>query len=311
MNRGALFLLLTILGWGLGWPANKVILESMSPYWFAALRSGIAALALLLFMLPRGQLALPPRSDLPVVFGIALLHMVGFAVFAAIGLGMVQVGRSMVLAYTSPLWVIPGAALVLGERLTPRRVIGMLLGLAGLAVLFNPLAFDWHDRNSVLGHASLLAAALCWSMSILHIRAHKWRSTPFQLVPWEMFVATVVLAGIALASGTWVAIAWTPKLALLLFFTSTFGTVLPYWAVASAGRSMPASSVSLGLLATPIVGIIAATLALGEAPDVVVWTAMALVTGGVLIGTRNPEKAQASPASPPASRSGTPPPPTP
>jgi drug/metabolite transporter (DMT)-like permease len=283
----------------------------MSPYWFAALRSGIAALALLLFMLPRGRLALPPRSDLPVVFGIALFHMVGFAVFAAIGLGMVQVGRSMVLAYTSPLWVIPGAALVLGERLTPRRVIGMLLGLAGLAVLFNPLAFDWSNRNAVLGHAALLAAALCWSMSILQIRAHKWHSTPFLLVPWEMFVATVVLAGIALASGTWVAIAWTPKLALLLFFTSTFGTVLPYWAVASAGRRMPASSVSLGLLATPIVGIIAATLALGEAPDAVVWTAMAMVTAGVLIGTRNPEKAPANPASPPASRPGTPPPPTP
>ena len=295
MNPGAAFLLLTVLGWGLGWPLNKVILESMSPYWFAALRSGLAALFLVLWMLPRRQLVLPPRSDLPVVFGIALLHMVGFAVFAAIGLAMVQVGRSMVLAYTSPLWVIPGAALFLGERFTARRMIGMLLGLAGLAVLFNPMAFDWGDRNAVLGHASLLAAALCWSMSILHIRAHKWASTPFQLVPWETFVATAVLIGIALVSGTWVAIAWTPKLALLLFLTSTFGTVLPYWAVASAGRSMPASSVSLGLLATPIVGIVAATLALGEALDAVVWVAMALVTGGVLIGTRS---AQAAPVNP-------------
>ena len=114
-------------------------------------------------------------------------------------------------------------------------------------------------------------------------------------MPWETFVATAVLIGIALVSGTWVAIAWTPKLALLLFLTSTFGTVLPYWAVASAGRSMPASSVSLGLLATPIVGIVAATLALGEALDAVVWVAMALVTGGVLIGTRS---AQAAPVNP-------------
>ncbi|MFM9981061.1 MAG: DMT family transporter, partial [Burkholderiales bacterium] len=152
MNPGAMFLLFTVLGWGLGWPLNKVILESMSPFWFAALRSGLAALVLVLLMLPRRQLVLPPRSDLPVVFGIALLHMVGFAVFAAMGLAMVQVGRSMVLAYTSPLWVIPGAALFLGERFTARRVIGMLLGLAGLAVLFNPMAFDWGDRKAVLGH---------------------------------------------------------------------------------------------------------------------------------------------------------------
>ena len=154
------------------------------------------------------------------------------------------------------------------------------------------------------------ANLISWSMSILHIRAHKWASTPFQLVPWEMFVATLVLAGIALASGTWVAIAWTPKLALLIFFTSTFGTVLPYWAVASAGRRMPASSVSLGLLATPIVGIIAATVALGEAPDAVVWTAMALVTGGVLIGTRGPQTAPVSPSSPVPLPPAAPPPPS-
>ena len=61
MNPGAMFLLLTVLGWGLGWPLNKVILESMSPYWFAALRSGLAALVLVLLMLPRRQLVLPPR----------------------------------------------------------------------------------------------------------------------------------------------------------------------------------------------------------------------------------------------------------
>ncbi len=286
-NPSIAFLLLAVFGWGLNWPVNKVILESMSPYWLVALRSAIAALTLLLIALPGRRLVVPPRADLPVLLSITLLHMVGFAVFATIGLGLVPVGRSVVLAYTSPLWVIPAAALFLGERLSLRRLLGLTLGLLGLGVLFNPFAFVWSDRSSLLGHACLLLAALCWAMSILHVRAHAWRSTPFQLLPWTTLLATVILFGIALASSSWVQIDWTPQLLLLLFLTSTFGTVLPYWAVASAGRRLSAGAVSLGLLGAPIVGVLAATFALGEAPDAVVWIALACVIGGVLIGTRN------------------------
>jgi drug/metabolite transporter (DMT)-like permease len=83
-----------------------------------------------------------------------------------------------------------------------------------------------------------------------------------------------------------VGIDWTPKLAILLFISSTFGTVLPYWGVASAGRRLSAGAVALGLLATPVLGILSATFALGEAPDAVTWAAVALVIGGVLVGTR-------------------------
>ena len=109
------------------------------------------------------------------------------------------------------------------------------------------------------------------------MRGHKWRSTPFQLVPWETFLATAILFAIALASGPWPAIDWNMKLLVLLFAASTLGTVLPYWAVASAGRNLSAGAVSLGLLGAPIIGIIAATLALGEAPDATVWLAVASI----------------------------------
>ena len=121
-SKGAALLLLVVFGWGLTWPINKALLESLSPFWLAALRSAVAAISLLLVTLPRGRLVIPPRSDLPVLLSITLLHMVGFAVLANIGLQLVPVGRSVVLAYTTPLWVMPGAAIFLGERLTARRM---------------------------------------------------------------------------------------------------------------------------------------------------------------------------------------------
>jgi drug/metabolite transporter (DMT)-like permease len=284
-RRGLLFLGVTVCGWGLTWPINKVILESMSPYWMSAFRAGIATVMLLAIALPRGRLVVPTRKDMPVVLSITLLHMVGFAVLAAIGLQLVPVGRSVVLAYTTPLWVMPGAALFLGERLTPRRVMGVVLGMIGLGFLFNPFAFDWSDRNAVLGHAALLVAALLWAASILHNRGHQWRATPFQLAPWEMMLATVLLLIIALLSDSWHAIAWDTQLVLLLIVSSTVGSALPFWTIAMAGRNLPALSVSMGLLVSPVIGILIAIVGLGEAPDAAVLVALALVIGGVVLGT--------------------------
>ncbi len=276
-------LLVAMLGWGLVWPANKFLLESLPPFWFAAVRSAIAAATIFLVTVPSGRLVVPPRADLPVLLNIALLHMTGFAVLAAIGLQLVPAGRSVVLAYTTPLWVMPAAALLLGERLTGRRVVGVVLGLLGLALLFNPFAFDWSDRRAVLGHAALLLAALCWALSIVHIRAHKWHSTPFQLVPWEIFLATLVLVAVALGSGERFSVEWNAPLIIVLLASSTLGLVVPYWAIASAGRGLSANTVSLGMLGAPLIGIAAAAIVLGEAVGLAVWIAVLCVIGGVAV----------------------------
>lgn len=280
------YLLLAVLGWGLTWPINKLILAEMSPYWLATIRSGLGAVLLVALALPGGRLALPTRADMPVLLSITLLHMVGFTLLVMIGLQLVPVGRSVVVAYTTPLWVMPAAALFLGERLTARRIAGVVLGLAGLAALFNPLAFDWSDRASLAGHGALLVASLLWAASMVHNRGHRWRSTPFQLVPWETLLATAVLLLAALLADAAFPVNWSLRLGLLMVATSVVGIVVPYWAIAVAGRDLPAITVALGMLATPIVAMVIAALWLGEAIEAVVWIAALCVMAGVLLGTR-------------------------
>ena len=199
-RQGLLALVIVIMAWGLTWPVNKVVLATLSPLWAVTLRSAIATLALFALTAWRGRIAWPPRQDLPVLLSITLLHMVGFNLLASWGLGLVPTGRTVVLAYTTPLWVTPGAALFLREPLTARRAVGVLIGLAGLVTLFNPLALDWSDRDVVLGNLAILAGALLWALSILHIRAHRWVSTPFALIPWETLLATALLLPIALST---------------------------------------------------------------------------------------------------------------
>jgi drug/metabolite transporter (DMT)-like permease len=281
---GVFYLLTVVVAWGLVWPVNKLLLLSFSPLWALSLRSAIATVALFAIAAILGRLTCPPRADLPILLSITLLHMVGFGVLATWGLQLVPTGRSVVLAYTTPLWVAPGAALLLGERLTPRRLVGVVVGLLGLGALFNPLAFDWTDRNAILGNGAVLLGALLWAASILHIRGHRWQSTPFDLVPWAMLLATALVTPLAFGTDDSPAPEWTPRLWALLLYAGIPGTAVAYWATAMASRALPAVTTSLGLLATPVLSVVVATLWLGEPVTLSLAAAIVLILGGVALG---------------------------
>ncbi len=287
LTRGAALALfaVVILCWGFNWTVTKLLVQTVSPLWMTATRSVIALVVLFVLTLATGDLRLPRRGDLPVVANIALLHMTGFAVLMGIGLQTVPAGRSIVLGFTTPLWVIPGAMLFLGERLTPARAAGVAMGLCGLALMFNPMAFDWSDKRALLGNGLLLLAAFCWAISIVHIRKHTWISTPYQLVFWEVLLATCVLLVLALAFEGVPHIAWDAQTVLLFGYGGIFGVALAYWAMAMVNRSLPAVTTSLGVLATPVVGVLSAVLILDEPLSLALLAAMALILGGIALGT--------------------------
>jgi drug/metabolite transporter (DMT)-like permease len=158
-------------------------------------------------------------------------------------------------------------------------------GLLGLLVLFNPLAFDWRNGRAVVGNAAILLAALLWAANIVHLRGHRWRGSAFDLMPWELSLATLIVAPVALAAGRLPAVAWDARLVALLLYSAILGSAVAYWAMAMAGRLLPAVTTSLGLLGTPLVSIVVATLWLRESVTPSLAVAGALILGGVALGT--------------------------
>ncbi|HSW04907.1 DMT family transporter [Aquabacterium sp.] len=284
--RHALLLLATVaLAWGINWPIGKALLQYLPPIWIVTLRSALGALALLVFCGLRGRLVWPRRADLPVILSVGLLHMAAFSVLASIGLQHVPAGRSVVLAYTTPLWVLPGAWLLLGEALTRRRLVGVGLGLAGLLLIFNPLSFDWQDQRAVLGNALVLLAALCWAASILVVRRHTWVTPPFELVFWQALLASALLLPLALHVEGVPRIAWHAELVAMLLYGALFGIALAHWALGIVSRALPATTTSLGLLGVPVCGTLCSALALGEPLGAPLLGALALILLGIGVGT--------------------------
>ena len=284
-GRALLLLAALVLIWGANWPIMKAGLALVTPLWFAVLRLALGALTLVLVLACMGRLRLPPRADLPVILSIGLLQMALFLGLVNLALQIVPAGRSAVLAYTTPLWVAPGAVLLLGERMTRGRVLGLVLGLGGLVVLFNPLDFPWADGQALLGNGLLLLAAFGWALSIIALRRHRWRAKPLDLVPWQMLVAILPLTlAAAIAEGP-PAIVWTRDFLLLLAYNGPLATGLCYVISMTLQLALPAVTVSLGFLAVPAFGVLAATLTLGEPLPPSLLAGMALILGGLLAVT--------------------------
>jgi len=166
-------------------------------------------------------------------------------------------------------------------------VTKLIVMLTGFAVMFNPSAFDWADHDAALGNVLLLLSALAWSVSILYTRAHHWLAPPFQLVFWQALLATVVLTILALILEGELHIRWSNPLVMWFAYSGVVGTALGFLAMTVVGRSVPATTTSLGILATPVVGIGSSAAFLGEQVDWLLLIAATMIIAGIAIGTFN------------------------
>jgi drug/metabolite transporter (DMT)-like permease len=242
----------------------KIGLAYIPPFAFGAARMALGALLLFGLNALRGELRLPARRDLSVVVSVGVFHMFLSMACTNLGLKMVGAGRAALLSYTTPLWVTPGAILWLGERPSPRKVMGMLVSLAGLALLFNPLAFAWDQPRVIIANGTLLAGALAWSLAILHVRGHRWESTPLQLAPWQMLLAAPLLFALSRLLEADQPIIASPVLIAVLSYNAVVATAFCFWASVTVTRILPATTTSLGFLGAPVVALLTSVLFLGE-----------------------------------------------
>ncbi len=276
-------LALVILIWGANWPIMKVGLQDIPPFLFAASRMVLGCVTLFAVAALAGELRVPDRADWPIVFWVALLQMAGFVTLISIALQIVPAGRSAILSYTTPLWVVPLAVLFLGERVGRLKLLGLLCGLAGVAVLFNPLAVDWGDGRVLLGNGLLMLAALAWAVNIVQVRGHRWRGTPLSLAPWQTLIASLVLVPLAAVLDWGKPIDWSWELAGIVFYNGPIATAFCFWAMVTVNRALPAVTLSLGTLGTPAVGLILSAWWLGEALTTTILAGLGFIAAGLAL----------------------------
>ena len=282
-HRHQLLLALLILSWAISWPLIKIGVATVPPIWYACFRYAIAAGCLFPLVAARHEAALPSRADWPLVAVSGVLQMAAYSALAALALTVLPPGRASVLAFSTPIWVVPLAAWWLRERASRAALFGTGLGLLGVLAIAAP-AFHAESREQLFAYALLLGAAVSWAVSIVAVRAHRFTATPLALAPWQMLLAAGLLLPVALvvegapqplgASG-----------AASLAFVAPVATAFAYWAVVEVGRHFRAAVLSMALLAAPPLGILISALALGESVGASLIAGMLVIAAGIRLVT--------------------------
>ncbi len=291
-KKYAFFLLLLIVViWGANWTVTKLIVQAIPPLWSTVLRSLVAAAALFLLQVATKQFIWPRRRDLPAIFVVSIFHMSIFASLMAIGLQYASVGRSAILGYTTPLWVTPAAIFFLKESVNKVRLFGVFLGIIGVFILFSPVLLDFTFSQDMLGSALLLIASFSWAIAIIGIKAVTWHSSAFQLVLWQTLLSALVVAVVALIFEGYPHITWTPALTWQMGYSGLLGTAFGFWAMTVVNRHLSAIVTSLGLLATPVFGMIFSQYILGESLDMPLIIASTFILVGIGLGCKQNKRA--------------------
>ncbi len=279
----AILLAVSICFLGVNWPVLKIAMHSVGPLWFMAIRLTLVTIVFAVIVAVRGRFIIPARADMPMVLSLGVLQFGIMLTLVVYGVSVVGAGRSAMLVYTTTIWITLGSIFVFGEKPTRGQIVGMLFGIGGLVTLFSPFGIDWSDRRVLLGNGAVVLSAIVWAIPLLQVRYHRWQADPLQLMPYQAALGTVValLAAIVLeAPVPHVAFGWE-------FAWSTTSIVLTtnlsFWGLVTAGRSLPPIALSIGQLATPVIGVVSAAILVAEVPSTADLVGLALIVCGMAI----------------------------
>ena len=285
MRRPAVYLLAaaTVTVLGLNWPIMSAGVDLVPALWLAAFRMAGAAVVVAAAMAVRG-IPRPRAADRPILWSVGLVRLALVTALVFSALEFVPPGRSSILVYTASLWTAPLAVAFLHERLTGHRMVGLALGSVGVLLLVEPWALDWGDTHLVLGLGMLLLAAVANAASTVHVRAHRWAGTPFELMPWQLAVAAVPIAILAAAIEGLPDIRWTTATVGVVAYQILLGSAFGFWGLLTISRSLPAITTNLTLMAVPVVGLVSSIAIANEQLTAAVAVSLVLILAGVGLG---------------------------
>jgi len=289
MKKAHLAIITANVIFGLGVPVTKYLLTDwVSPNVYMLSRCVGAALIfwLIAVSMPREEVS---RRDLFVMIGAGLLGFVVSQTLTAWALNYTSPIYYSLIAMLTPVAVMLIAAATIGERITPRRLVGIVLGVGGAVLM---VALRWQSdsgSNDLLGIALAVLSLLTWAVYLIMTRRVSATYSPVTQMKWMFLVSTVAIMPFAWSEVPATQLYGQPFVAATVWgaaamlFIVVFATVLGYFFIPYAMKHLDATTVSAYTNLQPVVAALTA-IAVGQ--DVFTWdkpVAAVLVLAGAWI----------------------------
>ena len=274
----AALILLTII-WGYNWVVMKSALAYAGAFEFAALRTVIGAFSLFAVVL---YMRKPLRvKEMPTLILLGILQTSGFTGILIWALVEGGAGKTAVLTYTMPFWVMLLAWPMLGEKLHGLQWPAAILSTMGMLFILDPL----HLGSDIFSMLLAVLSGIFWAISVIVAKKLHQRSPDLDLLSltaWQMFFGSIPLLVVALLVPS-APIQWTPYFIGAVIFNAVFCNALAWLLWLYALQRLSAGVASMSSMLAPVIGVGAAWVQLHEVPSKTELIGMTLIAASLLI----------------------------
>ncbi|PZE21077.1 DMT family transporter [Paenibacillus xerothermodurans] len=284
-TRTALLLVFLVIIWGVNWPLSKLALSYTPPVLFSGLRTLLGGLLLLFVAIPRySKLHLKQTWHLYAIS--SLLNIVLYYGLQTIGLNYLPSGLFSVIVFLQPVLVGLFAWLWLGEAMFALKIVGLILGFAGVAVIS---AGGLTGEISSTGILLALGSALSWALGTVYVKRIGERVDSIWLVTAQLIMGGLLMTGLGTAAESWSSIEWNLTFVLCLSFISVFVIAigwLIFFALIGAGE---ASRVASFTFLIPVIAIAFGMIILDEPFTLTLFGGLVLIIISIFFVNRKPK----------------------
>jgi drug/metabolite transporter (DMT)-like permease len=266
------------LMWSSAFTSARIIVEYASPIWslgFRFLLSGLIAVGLARLMGQTWRLT-PQQWRATILFGIcqnALYLGLNF-----VAMQWIEASLASIIASTMPLIVALVTWLVFRDRLPVLGIIGLIVGLGGVALIMGSRLGAGADP---VGVGLCIIGALALAAATLALRGATSGGNFMMIVGLQMLIGSAALFAVApFVETLWVEPSW-PLLIAFTYTTLVPGLLATYVWVALLNRIGPIRAATFHFL-NPVFGVVVAAVMLGESLSWVDGLGVVIVTLGIL-----------------------------
>ena len=272
--------------WGYSWIVMKIALRHAHPFDFAAERLVLGAILLFALIAVTGRRL--TLANYRMAFVLGLVQVGAFVILSHYALLSAGPGKTSVLTYTMPFWMIVFAHFMIHERMRGAQWLSVALAFAGLVLIVSP----W-KLTSLQGSLLAVGSGAVWALAA--VMSKRWPTKgaePLTFTAWQLAFGSIPLVLLSLLHPH-EAPRWNGEYAIALAYSAVFATAGGWWLWTYVLSHAPAGVTGLNTLAIPVIAVIASWLQLGERPPPHELVGMALIGCALALlawlGARKPE----------------------
>jgi drug/metabolite transporter (DMT)-like permease len=269
--------------WGTTYLAIRIGVADLPPMLFAGFRWIIAGTIFLIYLRMKGE-KLPSKEHFFPIAVVGLLLLGCGNGLVVVGEQWVNSGLTALLITTTPFWIVGFESfLPQRQKMNLMIFIGIVLGLAGVSLIFGSHWEDLFDPSYLTGVLSILGAVVAWAFGSVYSKYKKINLNPLMNAAVQMLIAGTGMTLLGIMLGEPSKLYYTSDGLLALGYLILVGSIFGYGSYIYSIAHLPLSLVSTYAYINPVIALFLGWLILDEKLDFIVLIAAVVIIGGVLL----------------------------